>query len=441
MSDNLSLNIMHSIYNDHIKSNNFEMNNIQLCLCNTNEKDNCKKDNCKKDNCKKDNCKKDNYKKDNYKKDKLYIKTDDIFYKSGILENIISDKFNDINEIFNDYHFEKIQQISNTCVNKKAPKIIFDYLISYDRMDGIWLLGYYAMIHANEHNTKFTREITNNNTNVLIIGDPNNAFVSGVHCYLHYNKILSDMDWLSCSGIHNGKLRRDIYKLLKKKQIKLVGNNMFNYNNIANIKIQVENKFSITNVIFGNLNPVNNSKSLILNLIFSILILSKNGFCVTKIKSPHLWDDSYKSYMMIYSMFFYSVEIAKFPVCVNNKYFYNYFLIAHTKKKVINKNTLYKKLLNYFLCDEIQMINFDICDKYVLNDNNSDNIDILSNRITSNQDTSNQDTSNQDTLNQDTLNQTKLNKDIYKQINILQKNMINEKVDIQNLYNLIEFLI
>ena len=99
-------------------------------------------------------------------------------------------------------------------------------------------------------------------------------------------------------------------------------------------------------------------------------------------------------------MFFYSVKIIKFPVCKNKKYFYNYFLIAHSKKKIVDINVLYKKITLYYLTPELKIIKY-----------NTDNSD------------------------------TYIKQDIYAMINEIQNKMINADIDIKILYNIIESIL
>lgn len=140
--------------------------------------------------------------------------------------------------------------------------------------------------------------------------------------------------------------------------------------NVINIRIQVENKFSNVNCIFNNMNPIKNEKSLILNILLCNFLLSKYGICIVKIKSPHVWCDIYRSYIQLYSMFFYSVNIIKFPVCIRNRYFYNYFILAHTKKKILNNNIIRENIISCYISSDKRIIKY--------NTINSENDDINS---------------------------------------------------------------
>jgi len=385
-SPDLQMLLINDIYNEYIKSNNIELENYESTL---NIHEIC-----------------------NYTADKVSISTNDVFYRRGILENVINEKYNNINIKFNIDDLEISDSLNNEQQQKHLLKKvsmkadlykISSYLESYEMLDYNWLLGYYIMKYMKESkNIKFIKEITNNDLKLLIIGNKKNTFISGLHNYIQHNKISISMDWLSYDdGTGFVSLAdKNIKRILKKKNIKPVNDELFNYNNITNIKIQVENKFNNVNFIFNNVNPITNRKSLLLTILFCISILSKNGICLVKLISPHIWCDLYKSYIQLYSMFFYSVKIIKFPVCKNKKYFYNYFLIAHSKKKIVDINVLYKKITLYYLTPELKIIKY-----------NTDNSD------------------------------TYIKQDIYALINEIQNKMINADIDIKILYNIIESIL
>lgn len=333
----------------------------------------------------------------NFDTNKLFIETNERFYGVGILENIINEKYNDLNSRFSDdainISLNKIKK--NNLANMEIYNISH-YLESYDRLDNNWLLGYYIMTYmTNIQYSKFIKEITNNDLKMFILGNTKNNFVSGVYSYIQHNKINLTIDWLSYNSASINNANKNINRILKKKEIKPISKYDLKYNNITNLKMQVENKFNKVNIVFSNINPITNIKALILNIILCISILTKHGLCIVKIKSPHIWKDFYKSYIQLYSMFFYSVKIIKFPVCKNKKYFYEYFLLAHSKKKVIYEDELYKKLMVYYLSDDIKTI------KYKIDDDT----------------------------------------DIYTDIDKLQIKMIDDNINLKTLYNIIESLI
>ena len=302
---------VYDIYNDFVKSNNIFFNTPIK--------------NCDETEC-------STY---DINTDDLFLYTDDTFYCNGILENII----NQINKTKSINHNEIFDS---------------DVILNHN-----WLLGYHILNYINSINI-----LPIENFNILLLGKNDINIISSIYYWYKNNDKIINIDW--CVFTDDKNIKKNTSKIIKN-----IDNDIFTYNNIANSKSYIEKNIKNINLIFNNFKP--DEKNILLSLLYSILYLNDMGICINKINAPFLWNKLYNSYLTLYSVFFYNVKIIKFPICKNKKIFYNYYLIGFNKKKLINMNVIYDKLLIYIINNCKQTFNFekisDIQNKHVENIN------------------------------------------------------------------------
>lgn len=210
--------------------------------------------------------------------------------------------------------------------------------------DYTWLLGYFFIKQYNK--------FFNKNINCFIIGDKNNSFVNGVRYYssipinFKYNIDSLRMSLNNCDN----EPYTDIINGFK-------DNDLTKYSNLNHCKYMIEKKFGKIDLLFNKIIPnEENNKILVSIAILSVTVLKKNGVLLTSILDPTFWNGVFLHYILLFVMIFDSVQIFRYPVCKKKYIKYRYYLVCHSRKRILHNSMFYSRLNTLLKSDSKRLL-------------------------------------------------------------------------------------
>ena len=282
---------------------------------------------------------------------KYKIKTNEKFYRNGIIENTFFIKLKHLESSIHNL------QESNNCEKKRNYNNFKKF--STRLCDYNWLLSFNIFLYyTNELNSRLDF-VKTKNIRLLNIGNGRCGFISGLYYYLYMsNKSNNDntlnqyyLKWIGFdinnnnSNSHFVKLSKlldslnpDSYKIIHG----IINDDITDCKNLMYIKTLIENEFNDMNILYNNIKP-RISKSTSSGIMLSIIILSlyslnSGGLMITKILEPESWDDNFINYLTVLALLFKQTKIFRFPVCKNHITYYRYYLFGYCKKKISYNN-------------------------------------------------------------------------------------------------------
>ena len=292
---------------------------------------------------------------------KYKIKTNEKFYRKGIIENTFFIKlnhlkFNSLN-LSESNNYEKERTYTNF---KKFSTKLCDYN---------WLLSFNIFLYyTNELNSRLDF-VKTKDIRLLNIGNGRCGFISGLYYYFYMsNKSNNDntlnqyyLKWIgfdinnNISNSHFVKLSKlldllnpDSYKIIHG----IINDDITDCKNLMYIKTLIENEFNDVNILYNNIKPrMEKSKSsgiMLSIIILSLYSLNSGGLMITKILEPEFWDNNFINYLTVLALLFKQTKIFRFPVCKNHITYYRYYLFGYCKK-IISYNNIVGMRLIYIL--------------------------------------------------------------------------------------------
>lgn len=280
--------------------------------------------------------------KSNYK-----TKTNEKFYKNGVIENTFFNNKND-----------------TKLIHKFSKKICYSN----------WLLSFNIFLHYTSN--KKLDFIKTNKIRLLNIGNGRGDFITGMYYYFNTSNISKkipklqnfNINW-ACIDVNNNPENSQYFKFsnllnhhINPECYDIIhgesNDDILEYKNLLYLKNIIDNRFDNINIIYNNIKPHSDGKKnkIMLSIaILSLYTLNNNGLMITKILEPEYWDGSYIDYIILFSLIFNKTDIFRFPIYKKNKIYYQYYLIGCRKKNLIHNTIIGRKLM--FLYNKNNIIN------------------------------------------------------------------------------------
>ena len=268
------------------------------------------------------------------------IKTNEKFYKNGIIENTF---FNHIND---DINYTDIKLFSTK---------ICDYN---------WLLSFNIFLYYTTETNSKLDFVKTKNIRLLNIGNGDGGFISGLYYYLYisyksntdHNLKQYDLKWFGIDVNNNisdshflrlskllDKLDPNSYQIIHG----LINDDITDCKNLMYIKTLIENKVNDINVLYNNVKPRGTKNNIMLSIIIlSIYSLNLGGIMITKILEPEFWDGNFSNYLILASLLFKQTKIFRFPICKNHKTYYRYYLVGYHRKHILYNSIVGMRLIH-----------------------------------------------------------------------------------------------
>ena len=273
---------------------------------------------------------------------KYKIKTNEKFYRKGIIENTF---------------FIKLNHLESNNIKKFSTRLC----------DYNWLLSFNIFLYCtNELNSRLDF-VKTKDIRLLNIGNGRCGFIGGLYYYLYMSNKSNDdntlnqyyLKWIGFdinnnnSNSHFVKLSK-LLELLNPDSYKImhgiINDDITECKNLMYIKSLIENEYNDINILYNNIKPrISKSKSsgiMLSIIILSLYSLNSGGLMITKILEPESWDDNFINYLTVLALLFKQTKIFRFPVCKKHITYYRYYLFGYGKKKISYNNIVGMRLIH-----------------------------------------------------------------------------------------------